>query len=1012
MLVYDRDNKNIIDKVQLENVINNNITSYIIKRDEEKRLVDDNKLSERNRNNFKNSLSSIVETNNMLWDKVILQSPGITQENKILNKRIIYSYVVNQRNERSQLFKLLEDVAIIPYANGNDPKIVCVDSKWDNVTYMNGTTINADQYVSQYYGEFGRGHGNFSHPSGITYGREYNLGEYVVYPLFVSDQFNNRIVKIHYYININQPMYSYIDGNTHITFSDKVNYPYDISYLKHQTNSSMDKIWCSEADYKSPGLVCLNNNGAILHKIKGLRYENNGQYYILYFEPHMQPRISVYIAGAGIGMLAFTFANENNNSIAAFMLYEDGEPASMYNDTVVNAVREHIDINYKLTSVQIHKPSVRSNDNPYMWVTSGGYSPPYTQTENMVHAFAINKFASFAYLGSTRMPRNTDLPFVNLLNLSSNDNYMDILTVEEWSWYYGVRRYWPFADIHSDNVTNYCSEGRDEMQWKAVFTNECNIRLRVERKPQNSTIWEPVKIRSVDGQTPNPNTPYFIDIQRAKGWSAWTGEDPVDIKLKLPLEDYLIPGTQLRLRVKIFPEYINPDDYNPNYVSPADYIVSINNGCLPQAGGCPFIYVNNAEDEFIVENNVLNKSEFFSDGGDITDRYKLNVTPGISDNQLKIGILENETDHSYFDQIKLYAIDYNENFKFNITESNDFVLYNPSQVISTDYATLNSKNVITNLIQYTNPSIVQGYTNDVIYAHYPAPQSDKSKNLNHTRAKAFSKNTIGDNLAINSITDSIAIIALVSNINPPNPVSQKNWAADLTAAMFSGNTKTYSFSRRENLSEVIIPVFPYEPSSEDHLDHINVNWTSDFRLRYLAVVPVLYNEPIIKTELPLDAAIHSINGDVKPRLKEKDYNYAELQTQELINLVFNASSLPILPLGMKRDYVFEVNGKYVTSLINDSKKENNIPQKNQLNQNYPNPFNPITTIKYGISKDSRVKITIFDVLGREVMTLENDFKKAGFYEVMFDGANFASGVYFYKIQAGDFTNTKKMLILK
>ncbi len=91
---------------------------------------------------------------------------------------------------------------------------------------------------------------------------------------------------------------------------------------------------------------------------------------------------------------------------------------------------------------------------------------------------------------------------------------------------------------------------------------------------------------------------------------------------------------------------------------------------------------------------------------------------------------------------------------------------------------------------------------------------------------------------------------------------------------------------------------------------------------------------------------------------------------------------------------------------------NEVPKEFSLSQNYPNPFNPITNVKYSISKDSKVKITIYDVLGREVITLVNDFKKAGYYDVIFDGVNFASGVYFYKLQAGDFTDTKKMLILK
>jgi len=906
------------------------------------------------------------------------------------------------------LFKFLEDIAIIPHDNGNDPKIVSVDSEWHIITYMNDIFIHG-QYVSQYYGEFGSGPGKFSHPSGITYGRDYNLGEYVVYPVFVSDQYNETIVHVNYYVNIAQPIYSYFDGNFYEIISDKVHYPYDISYFKHQTNPALDKIWCSEADYRSPGLVCLDNEGEILHRIKGIRYENNpGEFYFLYFEPHMKPRISVY--SDVVSMLAFTFANENNNSLVAFMLGENGEPSSMYNDTVVNAVREHIDFNYKLTSVQIHKPTTaRSYLYPYMWVTSGGYSPPYAQTENMVHAFAINKFAGFAYLGSTRKPRNTYKEFLNLLNITSNDGYNDILTIEEWNWYYGVRRYWPFADIHSDYVTNYCSAGRDEMEWRAVFTNECNIRLRVERKPQNSLVWEPVKIRSVDGQTPNPSTPYFIDIQRAKGWTAWTGEDPVDIKLKLPLEDYVIPGTQLRLHVKIFPEYINPDDNNPNYVSPPDYIVGIDNGCLPLAGGCPYIYVNNADDEFVADNNILNKSEFLNAGLDITDKYKINVTPGITSNQLKIGLVENETDHSYFDQIKLYAVDYNENYHFNITESNDFVLYNPSQVISTDNAILNGNTDITLLINYNNPSLVIGAVNDNIYAHYPSPFPTKSKKL---KSEQDTKATQMDMSGL--ITDSIAVIATISNINPPNPVVQKNWAASLTASMFSGSEKTYNISRRENSSEVILPVFPYVALSSDYLDHINMIWSSDYRLRYLSVVPVLYNEPMTTNELPLDAAIHSTAGDIRQLLLDKDYNYGELQTMQLINLEFNTANLPKLPPGMKRDFVIEVTGRYATASPQNklSNGENEIPLKNELLQNYPNPFNPRTNIKFSVSKDSWVKIIIYDILGREVVTLVNDFKKAGRYETIFDGENFASGVYFYKIESKDFTDSKKMLIIK
>jgi hypothetical protein len=89
-----------------------------------------------------------------------------------------------------------------------------------------------------------------------------------------------------------------------------------------------------------------------------------------------------------------------------------------------------------------------------------------------------------------------------------------------------------------------------------------------------------------------------------------------------------------------------------------------------------------------------------------------------------------------------------------------------------------------------------------------------------------------------------------------------------------------------------------------------------------------------------------------------------------------------------------------------------LPKKYTLKQNYPNPFNPTTTIKYSIPKLSFVTLKVFDVLGNEVAVLVNEDKPVGKYEVEFDASNLSSGVYFYQIQAGDFIDTKKMILLK
>ena len=89
-----------------------------------------------------------------------------------------------------------------------------------------------------------------------------------------------------------------------------------------------------------------------------------------------------------------------------------------------------------------------------------------------------------------------------------------------------------------------------------------------------------------------------------------------------------------------------------------------------------------------------------------------------------------------------------------------------------------------------------------------------------------------------------------------------------------------------------------------------------------------------------------------------------------------------------------------------------LPAGYSLSQNYPNPFNPSTTIKYSVPRQSNVAIKIYDALAREVATLVNEEKSAGNYEVKFNGALLPSGVYFYRINSGEFTETKKLLLMK
>ena len=90
----------------------------------------------------------------------------------------------------------------------------------------------------------------------------------------------------------------------------------------------------------------------------------------------------------------------------------------------------------------------------------------------------------------------------------------------------------------------------------------------------------------------------------------------------------------------------------------------------------------------------------------------------------------------------------------------------------------------------------------------------------------------------------------------------------------------------------------------------------------------------------------------------------------------------------------------------------NQPKEYALYNNYPNPFNPATTLEYTLMSPGEVSLIIYNLLGQEITTLVSEVQQAGYHKVVWDAANMASGVYLYRLRAGDFVQTRKMLLLK
>ncbi|MCU0373229.1 MAG: T9SS type A sorting domain-containing protein, partial [Ignavibacteria bacterium] len=114
--------------------------------------------------------------------------------------------------------------------------------------------------------------------------------------------------------------------------------------------------------------------------------------------------------------------------------------------------------------------------------------------------------------------------------------------------------------------------------------------------------------------------------------------------------------------------------------------------------------------------------------------------------------------------------------------------------------------------------------------------------------------------------------------------------------------------------------------------------------------------------------------------------------------------------------VFDPNNdiviKTASLTVGINNNSNTVPAEFALHQNYPNPFNPVTSIRYDVPRNSHVSIKVFDVTGKQITELVSGEKQAGIYETSFDASDFASGIYFYRMEAGKFSSVLKMILIK
>jgi hypothetical protein len=399
--------------------------------------------------------------------------------------------------------------------------------------------------------------------------------------------------------------------------------------------------------------------------------------------------------------------------------------------------------------------------------------------------------------------------------------------------------------------------------------------------------------------------------------------------------------------------------------------------CNPGGDGCPYVATWNGG-KYILENNILPQSEYPQNtNSEVTDYYKIIRPLVIKDNHYVIQLREFEHERSSLNSVSLLAVDHTLGTNIALLSDNSIIEYTKPYHLGS-VQDLDSETT-SNLFDLDGKTITVA----------------KGKQISFT----FQPNDDGNTSTRTTSSYGLLIGGVVSHgksvFSSELPKEQKVGSA---TAGFSAGRNNGAFTFRERASLSFVPLETTDGT-------VNLNFTENVLLNYINLVTVIPSE-YTTTELPLVSAVHSLYGDVKEKLTATDNNYASLIPGDSIELKFD---VPPLAENKKRDFILVSHGQYehLTTSVTTQK-----PISYALEQNHPNPFNPMTIVNYQLPADNYVTLKVYNVVGKEIATLVDGFESAGYKSVTFDASNLPSGVYYYRLQAGKFSDVKKMLLIR
>ncbi|MGB2698136.1 MAG: T9SS type A sorting domain-containing protein, partial [Candidatus Zixiibacteriota bacterium] len=401
----------------------------------------------------------------------------------------------------------------------------------------------------------------------------------------------------------------------------------------------------------------------------------------------------------------------------------------------------------------------------------------------------------------------------------------------------------------------------------------------------------------------------------------------------------------------------------------------------PGGGGCPFLYVWNGI-KFEEDNTILAACEINPEVT-VTDYYMLSRTLVPTNKEYRVQIREFEDQVTYIDRVKLVAVDHTADIKVAVTPEGRIFGYD-KELVPTACVDQNGKDYLSKIkrkdgIYFTSEEpgyLIVTYSTRTVWPNvlYDPPP-------------------IGPDVALPPWQKRAGIVSHVV-VEVQDVLGEWHKVGDLPPRFYPER------------SYWIVGTGDLELGEEFK---VKLSWDPYYAADELKYYIRSKEQPINVWSYPV-AAVNFAQGEILKEMLNNDGDYATLMPGETIELSFPVSSHP--ESGMVRDFILQTAGYYI-----NLKRPTATPSSFALLHNYPNPFNASTVIPYDLPQAADVRLEIFNVMGQRVRLLIDQHQSAGYKNITWDGKDdkgmeVSSGIYFYRLQTKDYSDSKKMVLMR